>query len=93
MKYTYVLQEAEKKIVVNFENEVIGIIAWKDEGGNVINAYSTYVDPAHRGGKIALTLVEKLVNFAKENGLKIKPTCSYVVRLFEREEKYQEVQV
>jgi len=47
------------------------------------------VDPSLRGQGIAEKLVDAMVEEMKEQNKKIKPTCSYVVKLFQlKKEKY-----
>jgi predicted GNAT family acetyltransferase len=56
-----------------------------------INVNHTFVDPSLRGQGIARKLMDKVVEFAKEEGLKIKPTCSYAVKVFPRYPEYEEL--
>ena len=49
----------------------------------------TYVPPALRGGQLARQLVAAGFAYAKEHGLRVIPTCSYVQRQVERSEEYQ----
>jgi len=44
----------------------------------------TYVPPAYRGGDVALALVERLVEDARSEGVKIHAACSYVAKVFKR---------
>lgn len=55
----------------------LGFLKYSVHDGYV-DAYTTQVDPAARGKGVAGKLVDALVAFATEEGLKIKPTCSYV---------------
>ena len=54
-------------------------------------ANSTFVDPSLRGQGIAKRLLDKLADFARENDLKIRPLCSYVVKAFEKSKEYGDV--
>ena len=71
----------------------IAYIRYKDENENTIVANSTYVDPSLRGQQIAKKLLDRLADFARENSLKIRPTCSYVVTMFERDKSYNDIAV
>ncbi|MFP4287230.1 MAG: GNAT family N-acetyltransferase [Candidatus Izemoplasmataceae bacterium] len=73
------------------ETEAIAYIKYIPKKDNVIIANSTYVDPSLRGQQIAKKLLDRLALFAKEENLKIEPTCSYVVKAFERYSEYDEV--
>ena len=76
------------------EKEAVAVIAYKPEpNNNTIVAYSTYVDPSLRGQNIAKQLLDRLAEYARENNLKILPTCSYVVKAFDRFDRYDDVKV
>ncbi len=53
----------------------------------------TFVSEKLRGGQIAGKLVEAVVNYARENNLKITASCSYAKRKLERSEEYKDVYV
>ena len=46
----------------------------------------TWVSPARRGEGLARALVDAGVVFARTEGLKVVPLCSYVVQVFEEDE-------
>lgn len=74
----------EGKIVVEVEGNEAGFIKYKWlENGN-INAYSTFVKEEYRDKRLGMPLFDKLVEFAKEKGIKIYPTCPFVVKMFAR---------
>ena len=52
---------------------------------NVMIMSSTYVDPQYRGHQYARKLVDAGVKFAKEQQIKINPTCSYALKVIERD--------
>ena len=62
---------------------------WRDE--KTIDANHTWVDDSLRGQGAARQLLDVLVNFAREQDLKIIPTCSYVDVMFRREESFVDV--
>jgi predicted GNAT family acetyltransferase len=45
--------------------------------GDVLDITHTYTPPALRGREIAARLTEAAFAFARENGLRVVPTCSY----------------
>jgi len=61
----------------------------KDE--NNIIAEHTVVSESLRGQGIARKLALKLIEYARENNLKIIPACSYVVKFFERNSEFEDV--
>ena len=60
--------------------------------GDVVNAYHTGVRPQLEGRGIAGRLFDSLIDYARENGYKIKPTCSYVyAKMSKNPEKFADV--
>lgn len=58
---------------------------------NVIDLYRTFTPPELRGKGVAGKLVKYALEHAKENNLKVIPTCSYVRGYIERHENYKEL--
>lgn len=61
--------------------------------GSVLIAEHTLVPPAIGGRGVAATLVEALVDFARDNGLKIDPECNYVDAAFQRHREWAPLRV
>lgn len=60
--------------------------------GNVLTVFHTEVDPAYEGRGFAKLLLHQLVEYARENTLKIMPLCPYVHLQFRRHpEEYNDV--
>ena len=58
---------------------------------NVLNFYHTYVPDELRGRGIAAEIVKTGLSFAKENDLKIIPSCSYVAAYIQGHKEYSEL--
>ena len=58
---------------------------------NVLNYYKTYVPNELRGKGIAGKIVEAALNYARENNLKIIPSCSYVDTFIERNKNFEDL--
>ena len=52
--------------------------------GRVMTMHHTYVPPALEGRGIAATLVGAALTHARDQGLLVRPTCSYVARYMQR---------
>ena len=52
--------------------------------GKVMTMHHTYVPPALEGRGIAATLVGVALAHARDQGLQVRPTCSYVARYMQR---------
>jgi predicted GNAT family acetyltransferase len=63
--------------------------AVKDE--HTLDFRRTYVPPALRGGQLARQLVAAGFAYAKDHGLRVIPSCSYVQRQVERTEEYRDL--
>lgn len=66
-------------------------ITWINGGANIIVVNHTFVDPALRGQSIANKLLSEVVKMAREENLKIVPTCSYAVAKLTRTDEYKDV--
>ena len=73
------------------EESPAAYISFKHKNDNVIIAEHTVVSEALRGKGIASKLAVKLMDYARENDLKIVPVCSYVVGFFEKHTTYSDL--
>ena len=76
--------------VVFDKDKKIGFISLVNKG-DLIDAPHTEVDKEYGGQGIAGKLVDKLVDYARENNKKIIPTCPYIKNKFEKDDKYKDV--
>ena len=83
-------QDAEHNRFVSYVEGYKAVVeyALKD---NVIDLYRTFTPPELRGKGVAGKLVKFALEHAKNNNLKVIPTCSYVKRYIERHENYKEL--
>jgi len=56
-----------------------------------IDLTSTFTPPELRGKGVAKIVVEYAFNYAKENNLKVIPTCPYVQGFVEGNDKYKDL--
>lgn len=74
-----------------FEVEVEGhrsYVTYERQGG-VITFTHTFVPPELRGRGLAEQLVRAALAYARSEGLRVMPACSYVARFIERHAEYQ----
>lgn len=82
----------EGQITKYVDDEAVGYIKYREIEDHTLDAYSTFVDESQRGQGLARQLVDELVEKAKQEDKKIKPTCPYVEDLFEKEpDTYKEI--
>lgn len=72
-------------------DKVIGLCDYRKKDDGLIEIYHTEVDKSYGGRGIAADLVDCLVDFARDQNLKIYPTCSYVFEKFDKDESYKDV--
>lgn len=84
--------EAHHRFVVyNQYGTKMGLIGYK-KTGDTLHANHTEVDKAFEGQGVAGRLLGALVDYARQNGYKIVPVCSYVEHVFKRSpKKYADV--
>ena len=63
------------------------------QGDDVIEYYSTFVPDAARGQGLAKILVDAGMEFAKAENRKVKPTCWYVDKYFEKHPELKDMKV
>lgn len=57
----------------------------------IMNIYHTEVDPALKGHNWGFKLVERGVQYARENKLQIQPTCPFARSVFDRTPEFRDV--
>ncbi|MEP7108009.1 MAG: GNAT family N-acetyltransferase [Ferruginibacter sp.] len=55
-----------------------------DISGNIITVYHTEVFPGAEGKGLGKILLKTMVEYARQNGLKVKPLCVFVQAQFKR---------
>lgn len=78
----------------NAVGEILAEITYsKTSDPSVIEADHTWVDQSLRGQGVAQKLLDNLVAMAREEGLKIRPVCAFVVGQFSTDSQYDDVKV
>jgi uncharacterized protein len=68
-----------------------GVLEYRPAGEGVLDYYHTYVPQRLRGRGIASRLVAFALEHAREQGLRIVPSCPFVAKLIESEEGYRDL--
>jgi uncharacterized protein len=76
-----------------FEIEVDGRLAVAEyaDSGDALVFTHTFVPPELRGGALAPRLVRAGLEFARANGRRVVPQCSYVARFIERHREFADL--
>lgn len=75
-----------------FTTEVDGQLSalkYRQLSQNTLELYTTYVPSSLRGHGIAEHLTVAALEYAKQNGLHVKPACSYVERYMDTHPEWQ----
>lgn len=75
------------------ENTPLGIIEYRPDKEGVWVVTSTRVNPCLRGQGMAGRLVSELADHARKEDFKLRAQCSYVVKKFEEDRSYDDVNV
>jgi predicted GNAT family acetyltransferase len=88
---TAVQKGTNKFFIGDDENHPIGELTFKQKDATTIIADHTFVSEELRGEGLAEKLFNKLIEYARENELKIIPECSYVAMKMKRTSEYDDV--
>jgi len=92
MEFTHTTNENFGSFRVAIAQEIVGELTYfLEDGEAVIIIDHTWIEPTHRGKGIGDLLVIKAIDYARENQLKINPTCSFVVRFFGKHPEYSDL--
>ncbi|MGL5855230.1 MAG: GNAT family N-acetyltransferase [Cetobacterium sp.] len=86
-------EKNSKFYITNSENIEIAELIYSINGvDKTLKLNSTWVEEEYRNQNLATTLIEKFIEFAKLNNLKIIPICSFGKTYFKRyNNKYQDI--
>lgn len=69
-----------------------GRLSYTVSGGR-IDLFSTHVDPVLEGRGVGAALVKAGLDYADEQGLKVRPSCSFVAAYIRRHPEYEDLLV
>ena len=85
------IQAGENRFFIETDGEKLAEITYVNSGDKQITIDHTYVSEKLRGQKVGNALVEKVVEFARQENLQIVPQCSFAVKEFEKNKQYEDV--
>jgi uncharacterized protein len=68
-------------------------ITYREPNRGVLELDHTYVPREHRGGGIASQLTVHALEYARERGYRVVPSCPFVAAYIERHPQYRELRV
>ena len=79
------------KFFIKENDRQIGLMTYKKSGDREITIDHTEVDSNHRGEGLGEDLVAAAVKYARENDLKIVPTCPFAKKIIDDKPEFQDV--
>jgi len=79
------------KFYIDDNGNQIGLMTYKKSGDGVMTIDHTEVDSNHRGEGLGEDLVAAGVKYARENNLKIAPTCPFAKKVIDETPEFQSV--
>lgn len=90
--YVAEIKKGDHKFYIgDSEENPLAEITYQQKDENTIIADHTYVSEELRGQGIAGKLFNVLVDFAREENVKIVPVCSYVQKKMEGSKEYEDL--
>lgn len=87
-----VFSDAKQASVAYLDGEIIGECTFSESNGKWVIAH-TSVEPSYEGRGIARRLVLKVVETARERGIKIVPLCIFAQKLLTGKEEFNDILV
>ena len=88
MDYTINHEKDKKFYIENGSPDDFPYLAYNEKSERVLDLVETYVPKDMRGEGVAAQLVTHALEFAKENGYRVIPTCPYVSSFIEKHNEY-----
>ena len=85
------IKAGENCFFIETDGEKLAEITYANSGDKQITIDHTYVSEKLRGQKVGNALVEKVVEFARQENLQVVPQCSFAVKEFEKNKQYEDV--
>lgn len=73
------------------DDQRAGYISFKTASENTVEVDHTKICSEYEGRGLAKLLLDDIVQYARENNLKVVPICSYAVHMFNKNHEYDDV--
>ncbi len=91
MKIEHEQQKKKGAFFIEEGGERLSELRYFTSAPNVITVFHTEVSEKLRGKGIGQDLIAAVVNFARENKLKIKPACPYAKRVIDSIPEFKDI--
>lgn len=83
--------DSQGRFFVGDKDKPIALLNYFYKTDNVLVITHTEVDSSLQGQGVGKALIEAVVNFAKQNDLKIQPLCTYASAVLIKNEVYKSI--
>jgi len=90
-KYLIGFDEVNNQFYIKVDAEIVAEMTITLENPQRIIIEHTIVSPKHSGKGLGKLLVSKVVEFARDSGMKITPICEYAKSVFEKTPEFSDV--
>ncbi len=70
------------------DHKVLAFVSFPSVNDTIVDAKHTYVDPSLRGQGVGDQLMLALIDELKKSGKKVRATCPFVAKWFDRHTEY-----
>lgn len=89
-KLNVVNNPEETRFEIRFDDGSLAMVEYMLSGNNIIYTH-TEVPPEHEGQGIGKTLAEHVLNYAREEGLKVQPLCPFIKKYVSEHPEYHDI--
>ena len=79
------------RYVIHLPDGLEAEMTFRKIGADKISIDHTYTPPEHRGQNIAALLMQRAIDDARRDSVKIQPICSYAVVQFKRHKEWADL--
>ena len=90
MDYTVIHNEAESRFEIHIEDKV-SVVDYVRVGDDHLNVTHTGVPKELEGQGIAAVLTKALLDYARREGLRVRPICPYTRAYIARHSEYSDI--
>ncbi len=79
------------RYVIHLPDGLEAEMTFRKFGADKISIDHTYTPPEHRGQNIAAQLMQRAIDDARRDNIKIEPLCSYAIVQFKRHKEWADL--
>ncbi|GAB3696356.1 GNAT family N-acetyltransferase [Corynebacterium nasicanis] len=83
--------EAKHRFVISVDNREVGYASYAQRRDGVLDFNHTVVDQAYRGRNLSTPLIKEALDWAREQGARVVPSCSAVENFIDKHPEYADL--